>query len=417
MPRSVVSQRINGLGLACLLLAAAGSIGLGIPPVLAAFLCVIAYALPIIILEVLLLKVHARPTTGLDWTRWGDATATDWSRIGTKLLGVATCLFAVAAVHWTIRLYSLESMAVFGQMVLMASVLIVPLTIAYVVAVDRVMVEPCDAYWHLGMAARGRFEAVEMGQLRHLAGTWLVKGFFLPIMAVYLVGTLGHLQADVSLLATGHVAAVRWLTDFVAVCELSIVCVGYSLTLRALDSHIRSVNPFLLGWLVTLACYEPFNHVVSGRILDYDDGRYWFDWLAGSPILSGLWAILLLASFCIWLWATSTFGLRWSNLTNRGIITNGPYRFTKHPDYLAKSIFFWLIHMPFLSTAGPLEAFRACLLLGLINLIYFYRARMEEKHLSADPAYRAYAIEMNRRSIFAPLAGWLPALRYAPATP
>jgi protein-S-isoprenylcysteine O-methyltransferase Ste14 len=163
---------------------------------------------------------------------------------------------------------------------------------------------------------------------------------------------------------------------------------------------------------VTLACYEPFNRVISGKILRYDTGHYWFDWFGNIPALAIPWALVILLSFATWLWATSCYGIRWSNLTNRGIITNGPYRFTKHPDYVSKSIFFWLINVPFLSAGGPMVALQTSLLLVGINAIYFGRARTEERHLSEDPAYVAYALAMNERSVFRGLARILPVLRY-----
>lgn len=412
MPNSVTSQKINALGLASLVLVMAASLLVALPPVVAAIACALAYALPIAVLELLALKTHRRASTGLDWSRW-QSGANQWDRIGTKLLAIAGILAAVAAVHWATRLYPADAMASFGSLFLVLGVVIAPITVVYVIVVDRVMIAPEDGYWHFGMVLRGRLDRVDPAQLRHLGGMWLVKGFFLPIMTVYLIITLGRMHGNLDLLAAGHVGIARWLTDYVTACELAIVCVGYTLTLRALDSHIRSVNPFLGAWLVTLACYEPFNRVVSGGVLHYDDGLYWYDWLKDMPALSALWALALVGSFGMWLWATAAFGLRWSNLTHRGIITNGPYRFTKHPDYLAKSVFFWLIHMPFLSAAGPAEALRTCLLLGAINLIYFLRARMEEKHLSSDPDYVAYATMMDRQSLFRPIGLLVPSLRYA----
>ena len=45
---------------------------------------------------------------------------------------------------------------------------------------------------------------------------------------------------------------------------------------------------------------------------------------------------------------------RFSNLTHRGIITNGPYRYSKHPAYLAKNLSWWLVSMPFMITVSPL---------------------------------------------------------------
>lgn len=410
MPQSVTSQWINLVGLICLMCSLSAATLFKLPAVPSALGCLLAYALPIAVLELLVLKVHRRETTGLDWDRAGRPV--NWPRVATKLLGLAATLAAVGVVHSLVRIYPIEDMATFGTVAAIVLGVGLPFIIVYVVIVDSVMRDPEDSYWHLGMAVLGRGERVDTSQIRHLAAGWLVKGFFLPIMAVYLITTISRLGAGTDMLTSGHIGATRWLTEFVAGCELSIVCVGYSLTLRVTDNHIRSVNPLVWGWVVTLACYEPFNTIVSGKALAYKDGLYWYDWLENQPTLSIAWCALLGMSFLVWLWATAAFGLRWSNLTNRGIITNGPYRFTKHPDYVAKSIFFWLISMPFLSAAGPIDALKNCLLLGLINLIYFLRARAEERHLSADPAYAAYALAMNERSIFRPFAVVLPALRF-----
>ncbi|MFT7532281.1 MAG: steroid 5-alpha reductase family enzyme, partial [Gammaproteobacteria bacterium] len=79
------------------------------------------------------------------------------------------------------------------------------------------------------------------------------------------------------------------------------------------------------------------------------------------------------------------------NLTHRGIITNGPFRFSKHPAYISKNISWWMISIPFIAINSDfLLAFKQCCLLLLVNFIYFMRARTEERHLSRDPIYREY---------------------------
>jgi len=108
------------------------------------------------------------------------------------------------------------------------------------------------------------------------------------------------------------------------------------------------------------------------------------------------------------------FGCRFSNLTHRGILTNGPYRLSKHPAYLSKNLSYWLIAVPFISTTGSADALRGCLMLGLVNVIYFLRARTEERHLSRDPAYVAYALWINEHGVLKWLGRAAPIFRYAP---
>ena len=86
-----------------------------------------------------------------------------------------------------------------------------------------------------------------------------------------------------------------------------------------------------------------------------------------------------------------------SNLTYRGVLTNGPYRFTKHPAYLSKNLFWWIAGLPFLvTTDNVVDAIRNTTLLAAVSGVYYWRAKTEEWHLSADPAYRAYAGWMAR---------------------
>ena len=93
----------------------------------------------------------------------------------------------------------------------------------------------------------------------------------------------------------------------------------------------------------------------------------------------------------VYSWATMAFGIRFSNLTHRGIITHGPYMFTRHPAYISKNMTWWIGSLPFLVTAGGwVEGARNVVLLGLVSGVYYWRAKTEEKHLLADPAYVAY---------------------------
>ncbi len=103
----------------------------------------------------------------------------------------------------------------------------------------------------------------------------------------------------------------------------------------------------------------------------------------------GLWLVFLTG---IYAWATVAFGIRFSNLTYRGVLTNGPYRFTRHPAYLSKNAFWWFATLPFLVTNGSFtDMVRNTVILALVSAVYFWRAKTEEKHLLAEDAkYREY---------------------------
>ena len=67
------------------------------------------------------------------------------------------------------------------------------------------------------------------------------------------------------------------------------------------------------------------------------------------------------------------------------------YRWTRHPAYLAKNAYWWAATLPFIVTSGSLaDALRNTALMALVSAVYYWRARTEEEHLLADPAYQAY---------------------------
>lgn len=111
----------------------------------------------------------------------------------------------------------------------------------------------------------------------------------------------------------------------------------------------------------------------------YFPGHQWLLWV---------WALLLVTCKITWGWANILYGFRFSNLTNRGIVTAGPYRWTKHASYVAKNLSWWISGVPFLVTSDLETALRESLSLFGTNLWYYMRAMAEERHLSQDPGQR-----------------------------
>jgi protein-S-isoprenylcysteine O-methyltransferase Ste14 len=211
-------------------------------------------------------------------------------------------------------------------------------------------------------------------------------------MVADLPGQLGFvLRPSLAEALADPVSFALWAIEVMFLFDIAYAALGYVVTMRVLDSHIRSSNPHLAAWVFALVCYSPFLVMGTGGPLDYRGGITWTGWLAGSELALALWGAALVALATVYAWATVVFGLRFSNLTHRGILTNGPFRFFRHPAYLTKNVFWWMVFMPFLSQAGPADALRNCLMLLAVNFIYYMRARTEEWHLMEDPDYRAYS--------------------------
>jgi protein-S-isoprenylcysteine O-methyltransferase Ste14 len=365
----------------------------------------VAYVVPIALFDLLVARVHRRASTGLDWTLPGSRPL-DLDRIVLKIVGMLGTLALLAACYALLPASVFDCYRLFSGVALALLPVLVGLGLAYVVLIDRVMIDPADGSSEFGALVLLRLRGRRWLAIRDYLLGWTIKGFFLPQMFGYLAVRLWQfLASPVDWTVAG---LVSWLAAFAMLCELVIVVSGYALTLRVLDAHIRSPNPVPFAWIACLVCYFPFNSMILHPLFPYEDGMEWSDWFGMNPLVAVPWGSMLVASYAAWVWATAIYGLRWSNLTNRGIITNGPYRYTKHPDYLAKCAFWWLAAVPFLSLDGWQTALSHSAMLVGVNLVYFARARTEELHLRRDPAYRAYAAWIERHGIFARLSSRIP---------
>ncbi len=382
----------------------------------AAVFCVLAAALPIMIGEVFLLKVYRRPTTGLDFSS-ARPLQVNVKRVLTKLMGLLATLAIISFVYWLLPEYNTD----FYDPFLDKAPLFLPgfilLAVPYFVFVDSHMIQPKDGYWHMGQLVWGRWRALDYTKLKEHWLGWTIKAFFLPLMLIFLNNNIGWLMSHpFKVQSETFIGTYFWCLNFLYYIDLIFAVAGYLMTLRLVDAHIRSSHPFFFGWFVTLLCYPPFWAAVSGKYFKYEDAINWLGWLKNYPSVQMIWGILILTCVAVYGWATVTFGLRFSNLTHRGILTNGPFRFTKHPAYISKNLSWWLISIPFIPGIGMTDAFRNCCLLLMVNAIYFFRAKMEEKHLSRDPTYVTYALWIEEHGIFRHISRYIPALKYmAPA--
>ena len=371
----------------------------------AALLCIITVGMPMVLWSLLVDKVHLRKSTGINWSLGRPvADVLDTSVI--KIAGLWATWALIAAAYFLFRFYWKSANWNFPFSMQMFQYALLPLVVAsvpYVVWLDRYLVDPRDGSWHFGAWIAGR-DDWDKEEIFHHLRAWLVKGFFLAFMISIVPGGFAFVvNVDVAEAIKQPVSLTQLLITSMFLIDVQLATVGYLLTMKPLDAHIRTANPYLGGWVAALACYPPFILLNSNQLIDYtvatSGDNSWHYWLAGHDALLYAWGAILVALTAIYAWATMAFGLRFSNLTHRGILTHGPYAFTKHPAYMSKNSFWWLAVLPFLVTNGStVDAVRNTVMLGLVSAIYYWRARTEEKHLMADPDYAEYAAWMERNA-------------------
>jgi protein-S-isoprenylcysteine O-methyltransferase Ste14 len=277
-----------------------------------------------------------------------------------------------------------------------------------------------DESWQLGLLALGRWRQIDWPVLRAGLFAWLVKGFFLPLNFTALVGLLGQFrQAEGQILIASWPQAEFIIDKMIFAMLIAAITPGYLFSSRLLGTEIRKVEQSWFGWAVTLSCYPPLLSGVFDQWFNYHPYVTRPPWLApwaivsdSLPALSYAAGGLILALELIHYWGESIFSLRSSNLTNRGIITNGAYRFCKHPVYLAKCIAWFVIWLPPFEGGTVLGGARLTLLWACVCGIYMLRGWVEERLLSDDPDYVAYALWIDRHGLFAWAGRAVPALSF-----
>lgn len=230
---------------------------------------------------------------------------------------------------------------------------------------------------------------------------WIVKIFFAPLMITWLSE---HIFNMLNNLHSSYLGISLFSTDFLVFFNSNFFWTAFSLILFIdvlfftlwylleapfLKNTIRSVEPTIIGWAACIFCYPPFNSQV-GKFID------WFsnDFPNFANMYVHIWMNLtILVLMGIYSRASFSLGFKASNLTNRGIVGHGPYKYIRHPAYICKNLA-WLvggIPMIYIAlTQESLSIFTVLIGLGWWAGIYYLRSITEENHLSRDPDYVAY---------------------------
>lgn len=383
-PRSAVPQIVGLAGLGALALTFLAMLyWRPADPHATLAILLLALAAPMITLDVLLNR---------DALLGRRLAASDPGRVAIKLCGFAATIAIIACAYWLFPIYRGQQTTVLYALLTLLSPLLT-LIPAYVWLTDRLMDEPKDGLYMAGLAALGQWREIERPMLRQFAMGWLVKAFFLPLM-------LSNTWQDLDVLLTSPAELIgkpaygwyEYVYSAILFVDVLFASAGYLCTFKLFGLHNRWAEETAFGWMVCLICYWPFADVLFNNYIRYSEGgQGWGYWFGSATTLGSIWGALVLAALAAHIWSTVIFGIRFSNLTNRGIITNGPYRWSKHPAYICKMILYFLIWLPLLSPNSFDDALRKMLGFALLCGIYALRAKAEEAYLMKDPGYRAYA--------------------------
>ncbi|WP_120632853.1 isoprenylcysteine carboxyl methyltransferase [Ruegeria sp. EL01] len=347
-------------------------------------------------------KLHRLPGSGLVYRSQNFSDPTYIRDFQVKLVGLITSAALLALFYWSADLYRGDWYTPFFSLLADYWGLILAVVLAVVTSVHFMMRHPRDGMWHLGrvVLTMGRQSTDARGLKVYLLGLG-VKGFFLPLMFCYLVYDWTFFQSRSLWNASGFPEVYEHLFRFSFFLDLTVVVIGYATATRLLISHIRWTETTIGGWLVCIICYSPFWQVLSRDYFNYvQDDFAWGAWLWNYPVAYTIWGSTILFFLGMYCLTAARMGLRFSNLTYRGLACDFPYNISKHPSYISKNISWWLVSIPFIAVDFWAGVANCIALLG-VNVIYFLRAWHEERCLSQAPSYRAYQRYINENGLLA----------------
>lgn len=309
-----------------------------------------------------------------------------------------------------------ESSAVTGSMVLLVGYAVYCVILALLYALEHRPQESKSVAALRGLVrlARSPVRTLSAGlpeQERLGLLTILLKAFFAPLMLLSLFGWtsamvmngtyvfahLPSLHTDFLRIFNSH--GFWFLFQLIVFADVAFFTIGYLVEHPRLKNQIRSVDRSWQGWAVTLACYPPINGITNWLLGGSATEFPQFD----NPVVHVAVNAAVLVLMAIYAWASVALNLKASNLTHRGIIDHGPYRYIRHPAYVCKNAAWWLGSLPVIAVAWG-ESWWAALVAVAATAawtgVYALRALTEEDHLrQVDGEYDAYCRKVRYRFI------------------
>lgn len=230
-------------------------------------------ASPMVLANLFFNRVHLRRTAGL----CGQRPTLNVRRCSIKLLGVSATLICLATFYWAFPEYGKPFYDPAWETLSFLLPCLAPFIITYFCWADSRMRNPEDGYYFCGLLVLGRWREIDWPEIRFYGRTWIMKGFFTPFMFAALGERIGHLPETCDF---GNFLSLYYTASglFYSV-DVAFGTLGYLLTTRALDGHIRSTESTWLGWISALSCYTPFSLFVQQSFISYKGEINWAQWL------------------------------------------------------------------------------------------------------------------------------------------
>jgi len=231
---------------------------------------------------------------------------------------------------------------------------------------------------------------------------WTVKIIFIPLMYFWSTTTTTALLNFNWTFSPEKIASGLFIIGLSI--DLLIGISGYLLSSKIFKSEIISTDTYWLGWLSCLICYPPllyFLQLASAQT----DSTTWNNYFDASQPMYWVWATILSCSWIAYWASTLNFGIRFSNLSWRGLVDTGLYKYTKHPAYISKNLYWWMYTIPFIGAETWLETTRNILGMTTLSLIYLLRAKTEERHLLQFEEYQEYSRKIEAQGIISKIKG------------
>lgn len=272
----------------------------------------------------------------------------------------------------------------------------------------------------LGLFTLLRWKEVDGRGVRDELLSWFIKGFFFSINFCELPKVFVAIRGkEEQIFNLPWVQLQPMLVLIIYGYIIASILPGYLFSARIFGTHIRRIAHSWFAYTVTLVCYSPFVTGMAQRWFNYhpytptpDWNKPWVSNFSTDVNMLYIMGGIILFFEVVHYWGEAIFGIRSSNLTNRGIITSGPYRYCKHPVFASKCASWLVMWLPFVMGDTVLECIRLSLAWVGLCVVFGARCWAEERILAEDKDYVVYALWVDKHGIFAPISRFIPLLQF-----